>query len=321
MTRIAILDDYTDVAQSSAHWAQLGDAQIDVVNPSLMASEAERIAALAPYEVLVAMRERTAFPATTLQALPLLKLLVTTGMRNASIDMVAARAQGVDVCGTQMTPYAAFEHSWALLLSLAKNIPAEHAAMVAGGWQEFSGVGLNGKTLGLVGLGKLGAKAARVAQAFDMNVIAWSPNLTEARAAEHGAKGVDKETLFRQADFVMLHMVLSAATRGLVGVQEFGQMKPTAHLINTSRGPLVDEAALIDALRNGQIAGAGLDVYDVEPLPADHALRGLGNVVLTGHTGYVIREMFELAYGQALENILAWQGGSALRLLNGTAHP
>ena len=316
MTCIAILDDYTDAAKNSADWVQLGDVQIDVVNTSLLATEEARIAALAPYDIVVAMRERTAFPASTLNALPKLKLLVTTGLRNSSIDMAAARARGVDVCGTQMTPYAAFEHSWALLMSLVKNIPAEHAAMTSGGWQAHTGVGLNGKTLGLVGLGKLGAKAARAARAFEMNVIAWSPNLTEERAAENGATRVDKDTLFRQADVVMVHMVLSDATRGLVGAREFDVMKRSAYLINTSRGPLVDEGALIAALRGGQIAGAALDVYDVEPLPSDHPLRGLKNVVLTGHTGYVIQEMFEIAYGQALEDILAWQDGTPQRLLN-----
>ena len=316
MTCIAILDDYTNAAKNSADWAQLGDVQIDVVNTSLLATEEARIAALAPYDIVVAMRERTAFPASTLNALPKLKLLVTTGLRNSSIDMAAARARGVDVCGTQMTPYAAFEHSWALLMSLVKNIPAEHAAMTSGGWQAHTGVGLNGKTLGLVGLGKLGAKAARAARAFEMNVIAWSPNLTEERAAENGTTRVDKDTLFRQADVVMVHMVLSDATRGLVGAREFDVMKRSAYLINTSRGPLVDEGALIAALRGGQIAGAALDVYDVEPLPSDHPLRSLKNVVLTGHTGYVIQEMFEIAYGQALEDILAWQDGTPQRLLN-----
>ena len=316
MTHIAILDDYTNVARTSADWAQLGDVQIDVVNTSLMATEEARIATLAPYDIVVAMRERTAFPASTLNALPKLKLLVTTGLRNSSIDMAAARARGVDVCGTQMTPYAAFEHSWALLMSLVKNIPAEHVAMTSGGWQAHTGVGLNGKTLGLVGLGKLGAKAARAARAFEMNVIAWSPNLTEERAAENGATRVDKDTLFRQADVVMVHMVLSDATRGLVGAREFDVMKRSAYLINTSRGPLVDEGALIAALREGRIAGAALDVYDIEPLPSDHPLRSLKNVVLTGHTGYDIQEMFEIAYGQALEDILAWQDGTPQRLLN-----
>lgn len=316
MKRIAILDDYTKAALRSADWERLGDVQIEHVNTSLMPDEDARIAALQPYDIVVAMRERTAFPASTLERLAHLKLLITTGMRNPSIDMAKARDLGVDVYGTKMTPFAAFEHSWALLMSLTKQIPAEHAAMQSGGWQEFTGVGLNGKTLGLLGLGTLGGKAARVARAFEMDVIAWSPNLNEARAAEHGAKCVDKETLFKDADIVMLHMVLSDATRGLVGTKELGLMKRTAYLINTSRGPLVDEDALVNALSARRIAGAGIDVYDVEPLPVKHALRTLNNVVLTGHTGYVIEEMFELAYGQAVDDILAWQEGAPLRLLN-----
>lgn len=314
--RIAILDDYTNVAKVSAPWGTLKDVTIDVVNTSLMETDAERIKALKPFDVIVAMRERTALPASVLDELAQLKLLVTTGMRNPSIDMAAARANGVDVCGTEMTPYAAFEHSWALLMSLAKQIPAEHRAMALGDWQKFTGVGLNGKTIGLLGLGKLGAKTAQAAQAFDMNIIAWSRNLTDERATEHGATRVEKDALFQQADFIAIHMVLGDETRGLVGARELGLMKPSAYLINTSRGPLVDEAALIAALCNRDIAGAGLDVYDVEPLPSDHPLRSLDNVVLTGHTGYVIQEMFEIAYGQAVENIIAWQASAPLRLLN-----
>jgi len=316
MMRMAILDDYAGVARSSADWARLGGATIDIVNTSLMTTAAERIAALQPFDVIIAMRERTPFPASVLEHLPKLKLLITTGMRNSSIDMTAARACGVDVCGTQMTPYAAFEHSWALLMSLAKQIPAEHNAMATGGWQAFTGVGLHGKTLGIVGLGKIGAKMARAARAFDMNVIAWSPNLSQERAAEHGATRVDKDALFRGADFIVLHMVLSDVTRGLVGAHELALMKPSASLINTSRGPLVDETALVAALRNHDIAGAALDVFDIEPLPADHPFRQLENVVLTGHTGYVVREMFDLAYGQALDNVIAWQAGAPLRVLN-----
>lgn len=314
--RIAILDDYTNAARTAADWSRLGEAQIETVNPSLMRDEEERIAALRPFDVVVAMRERTAFPAEMLAALDKLKLLVTTGMRNNSIDMEAARASGIDVCGTSMTPYAAFEHAWALILSVAKQIPAEAQAMRSGAWQQHTGVGLHGKTLGILGLGKLGGKVARVAHAFDMNVIAWSPNLTEERAAEHGATLVSKQTLFRDADFLTIHMVLSERSRGIVAAPELALMKPGAYLVNTSRGPLVDEEALLDALESKAIAGAGLDVFNIEPLPAEHRLRRLDNVVLTGHTGYVIREMYELAYGQALEDILAWMDGTPMRLLN-----
>lgn len=316
MMRIAILDDYTEAAMNSAAWEKLGDAVIEVVNTSLMPTLADQIEALKSYDIIVAMRERTPFLAQTLAELPQLKLLITTGMRNSSIDMIAARVKGLDVCGTQMTPYAAFEHTWALLMSLAKNIPAEHQSMRTGGWQKHIGVGLNGKTLGILGLGKLGQKAAQAAQVFGMNVIAWSPNLTDERATEHGVTRVEKDVLFRQSDFLTIHMVLSEATRGLVDARELELMRPSSYLINTSRGPLVDEGALIEALQNQAIAGAGLDVYDVEPLPSDHPLRQLDNVVLTGHTGYVIQEMFDLVYGKALENILAWQGGTPMRLLN-----
>lgn len=317
MTRIAILDDYAGAAMAAADWGRLGAAGVALVKPSLLATEAERIAALQPFEVLVAMRERTPFPAHYFDQLPNLKLLVTTGLRNLAIDMGAARAHGVDVCGTQMTPHAAYEHTWALLMALAKQIPAEHQTMIRGGWQSHTGVGLKGRTLGIIGLGKIGGKIAKIAQAFDMNVIAWSPNLTQERAAEHGVTCVDKDTLFQQADFVTVHMVLSDQTRGLVDQAALRAMKPSAYLINTSRGPLVDEAALIDTLAKRGIAGAALDVYDMEPLPADHALRQLDNIVLTGHTGYVIEEMYQLAYGQAVDNILAWQGGAPERLLNG----
>lgn len=316
MIRIAILDDYTHAAPKSAAWDRLNDVVIETVNTSLMGTDQARIAALKPFDVVVAMRERTVFSAAMLGALDRLKLLVTTGMRNSSIDMQAARSAGIDVCGTQMTPYAAFEHSWALLMALAKNIPAEHQAMRTGDWQQFSGVGLNGKTLGILGLGKLGQKMARAAQVFDMNVTAWSPNLTDARAAEHGVRRVEKEELFQTSDFVSIHLVLSDTTRGLVGQPELEQMKPTAYIINTSRGPLINETALIATLKTGRIAGAGLDVFDIEPLPSDHKLRGLDNVVLTGHTGYVIREMYDLAYGQALENIEGWRINAPVRVLN-----
>ncbi len=316
MIRVAILDDYTAAAKEAAKWSKLNTAEVDTVNTSLMLTDEDRIFALRPYDVIVAMRERTAFPASTLAKLDQLKLLVTTGMRNSSIDMAAARAAGIDVCGTQMPPYAAFEHSWALIMCLAKQVPAEHTSMRNGGWQNFSGVGLSGKTLGVLGLGKLGSMSARVAKAFGMNVIAWSPNLTAERAAEHGAQCVNRDELFRQADFLTIHMVLSETTRDLVGASELGLMKPSAYLVNTSRGPLVNEKALIAALTSGSIAGAGLDVFDVEPLPTDHPFRRLDNVILTGHTGYVIKEMFELAYGQALENILSWQEGDPIRLLN-----
>ena len=316
MTRIAILDDYSNAAKTAADWASLEGAEITSISPSLLETDADKIAALAPFDVIVAMRERTPFPAEYFAQLPALKLLVTTGMRNLAIDMVAARAHEVDVCGTQMTPYAAYEHTWALLMALAKRIPAEAQAMTSGGWQAHTGVGLSGKNLGILGLGKIGSKIAKIAATFDMNIIAWSPNLSKQRADECGATRVDKKTLFAKSDFLTIHMVLSDTTHGLVDKAALAEMKTSAFLVNTSRGALVDESALIDCLKNKQIAGAALDVFDVEPLPRNHALRDLDNVILTGHTGYVIEEMLGLAYGQAVENINSWLAGSSQRLLN-----
>jgi len=316
MTRIAILDDYQRTALDCADWDSIpGDPHIATFHEPF-AGEDAAAEALADFDVLVAMRERTPFPASLIARLPKLALLVTTGMRNGAFDMAAAAARGVPVCGTALLPYAAFEHTWALILALVKHIPRDDRVMREGGWQAGVSEGLNGKTLGVLGLGKLGSKVARVAHAFDMRVIAWSQNLGEAQAAEHGATRVDKDALFRESDIVTIHMVLSDRTRGLVGARELALMKPTAMLVNTSRGPIVDEAALIEALRANTIAAAGLDVYDSEPLPADHALRSIPNTVLTGHTGYVMQENYELAYSQAVENIKAWLAGESIRVLN-----
>jgi phosphoglycerate dehydrogenase-like enzyme len=255
-------------------------------------------------------------PASLIARLPKLRLLVTTGMRNLAIDMQAARARGVPVCGTALLPYAAFEHAWALILALTKRIPQEDRSMREGGWQAGVSDGLHGKTRGVLGLGKLGAKAARVAHAFDMRVIAWSQNMSDEQAAEHGATRVDKEAFFRESDIITIHLVLSDRTRALVGKHELALMKPTAMLVNTSRGPIVDEAALMEALDSGSIAGAGLDVFDREPLPAEHRLRSIPNTVLTGHTGYVMQENYALGYSQAIEDITAWLAGNPIRVLN-----
>ena len=273
--------------------------------------------ALKGFDVIVGMRERTPFPKSLIDALPDLKLLVTTGMRNLSFDMDAARARGVVVSGTAMLGYPASEHAVALILALFKKISVEDRAMPEGGWQAAVSEGMNGKTLGLLGLGKLGAKVARGCLALDMNVVAWSQNLTGERCQEVGVGYVDKDTLFRDSDAISIHLVLGDRTRGLVGAKEFALMKPTAYLINTSRGPIIDEAALIDALGDGTIAGAGIDVYDVEPLPPDHPLRSLDNAILTGHTGYVVKELYAVAYGEAVEDIQAWMKGEPIRVLNG----
>ena len=281
-----------------------------------LGDEAAVAEALRPFEVIVAMRERTPFPASLLDRLPALRLLVTTGMRNLAIDVAAARRRDIVVAGTEMSGHAAFEHAWALIMAVTKQIVREDRAMHAGGWQAGVGIGLKGRTLGVLGLGRLGSQIARIGLAFDMHVIAWSEHLGAERAAECGARRVDKDELFAAADVLTIHLVLSERTRGLVGARELALMKPSAYLINTSRGPIVDEAALVEALRAGRIAGAGLDVYDVEPLPADHPLRGLDNAVLTGHTGYVIQEMYQRAYGQAVEDIRAWQAGAPIRVLS-----
>ncbi|MCH6583137.1 MAG: D-2-hydroxyacid dehydrogenase family protein [Gammaproteobacteria bacterium] len=315
-TRVAILDDYQNIAFQAADWSSLpSDVELTVFNEHIKGEQAV-VDALADFDVVVAMRERTPFPATLIEKLPKLKLLVTTGMRNFAIDMEAARKRGLPVCGTALLPYPAFEHAWALILALFKQIPREDRAMHEGGWQSGLAEGLRGKTLGIVGLGKLGSQVARVGVAFDMKVIAWSQNLSDKRTKECGAVKVDKDKLFAESDVVTIHLVLSDRTRGLVGRRELGLMKPSAYLVNTSRGPIVEEAALIEVLQKRTIAGAGIDVYDVEPLPRDHPLRKLDNAILTGHTAYVIRETYELAYGEAVENIRAWLEGKPIRLLN-----
>ncbi|MBT6096624.1 MAG: D-2-hydroxyacid dehydrogenase family protein [Rhodospirillaceae bacterium] len=317
MTRIAILDDYANTAWDAADWSSIEGAEFELFHEHFGHDEDKVAGALAPFDVLVAMRERTPFPASLLAKLPNLKLLVTTGMRNLAIDMQAGRAKGVDICGTDMLPYPAFEHTWALIMALTKKIPLEDRTMKSGGWQKGTGVGLNGKTLGIVGLGKLGAQVARVGKAFEMDVIAWSQNLTQERCDEVGGVAlVGKDELFQRADVITVQMILSDRSRGLVGAHEIGLMKPSAYLVNTSRGPIVDEAALLDALQDLRIAGAGIDVYDVEPLPADHPYRKLDNAVLTGHTGYVIAELYEMVYSQAIENIKSWKDGAPTRLLN-----
>ena len=316
MTHVAILDDYLKLSLKSADWSVLpNDVSLHVFHQHLGDEDAVA-GALAEFEVLMVMRERTPLPASLLERLPKLKLIVTTGMRNLSIDMQAARARGVDVCGTQMLPYPAFEHAWGLILALAKNVCAEDRLMHEGGWQAGPTTGLRGRTLGVLGLGKLGAQAARVGDAFGMNVIAWSQNLTDERARECGVSRVERDVLLAESDFVTIHLVLSERTRGLIGREELALMKRDAFLVNTSRGPIVDEQALVEALASGAIAGAGLDVYDEEPLPADHPLRRAPNAVLTGHTGYSTREAFDVMYPDSLECLQAWLAGQPVRLLN-----
>ena len=314
--RLAILDDYHSVSLDVSDWTVVAEKADLHVFTSHLGDEDHVAAALAPFEILVAMRERTSFPDSLLRRLPRLRLLVTTGQRNAAIDMETARECGIDVCGTTLLGYPAFEHTWALILALVKQIPLENDAMHQGGWQLSLADGLRGKTLGVLGLGKLGAEVAKIGLAFQMEVIAWSENLTAARARDCGVRRVSKNELLSSSDVITIHLVLSARTRGLIGTEELQLMKADAYLVNTSRGPIIDETALIDALQGKLIRGAALDVYETEPLPSNHPIRKLDNAVLTGHTGYVIRENFAHGYGEVVEDVLAWLSGKPLRLLN-----
>ncbi|MBK9081539.1 MAG: D-2-hydroxyacid dehydrogenase family protein [Rhizobiales bacterium] len=315
MIRCAILDDYQSVALALADWGRLaGRVGID----ALGAIPREDLAArLAPYDAVIAMRERTAFDATLLAALPRLKLIVTTGMRNAAIDVAAASARGIVVCGTQAASAPAAEMTWALLLALMRRLPQEAAALRADGpWQSTLGRELAGRALGIVGLGKLGAKVASYGRAFDMRVIGWTRTDPAARCAALGIEAaVSLDDLLARADVVSLHATLTPASRGMIGARELGLMKPEAVLVNTARGPLVDEAALVAALEAGRLSGAALDVFDREPLLAGHPFRRLPNVVATPHLGYVAEETYRAWYGQATECLEAWLAGAPVRVL------
>ena len=316
VTRVAILDDYQGVALRLADWGRLPAGADVVVFRDHAADEAAVAARLADFDVVVAMRERTPFPRTLIERLRRLRLLVTTGMRNASIDLRAAADHGVVVCGTGGLPYPTAELTWALILALVRHVPREDRATRDGRWQETLGTGLNGKTLGVLGLGQLGSRVARVGRAFEMDVLGWSQNLTAERAAAVGATlAGSRDELLAGADVVTIHLVLSDRTRGLLGARELALMRRSAYLVNTSRGPIVDERALIDALRAGAIAGAGLDVYDEEPLPLDHPLRRLPNTVITPHLGYVTEDTYRIFYAQALEDVGAFLAGTPIRVL------
>lgn len=319
MVCVAVLDDYQDVALNMADWSMLpSETQVQVFRDHLSDEKAvaER---LQDFEIVVAMRERTPFPRPLLERLPKLRLLITTGMRNASIDVAAARDLGITVCGTGGLPSPTAELTWGLILALLRQIPREDSATRAGHWQVSVGVGLRDKVLGMMGLGNLGSQVATVGKAFGMSVLAWSQNLTAERAAQFGATLVGRDELLSRSDIVTIHLVLSDRTRGLVGTRELGLMKPTAYLVNTSRGPIVDEKALVQALQKGTIAGAALDVFDEEPLPPDHPLRRLGNTVITPHLGYVTVETYKVFYGQAVEDIQAFLRGKPIRVINNRA--
>ncbi|MFN3348467.1 D-2-hydroxyacid dehydrogenase family protein [Pseudorhodoplanes sp.] len=314
--RCAVLDDYQNVALSMADWSKVtDDIDVTVFNERL-GDEAAVARALQGFQIVCVMRERTPFPRSLIEKLPDLKLIVTTGLKNASIDVTAAKERGILVCGTEGAKHPTAELAIGLMIDLARHISAENARMKAGEpWQATVGADLFGHTLGIIGLGNLGQRVAKVGQAFGMKVIAWSPNLTLERCQEHGVAYATKADLFQQSDFITIHLVLSDRTRGLISATDLGMMKPTAYLINTSRGPIVDEGALIAALQNNAIAGAGLDVFDTEPLPRDHALRTLPNVVLTPHLGYVTQDGYRIFYGGTVEAVRAFLDGKPVRVI------
>ena len=311
--RIVVLDDYQQVAAEFADWSGL-DADVEYVSRPIV-DDADLVKVLIGAEVVVVMRERTAFTAGRLAQLPDLRLLVTTGRVNASIDVEAARSQGIMVCGTESTTSATPELTWGLILSVLRSIPAEDAAVRGGGWQSTVGGDLDGHRLGVVGLGRLGTKVARVGAAFGMEVVAWSQNLDAERADGLGVRAVSKDELFSTADVVSIHYKLSERSRGLVGAAELEAMKPGSILVNTSRAGLVDTDALITVLEAGGIRGAGLDVHDEEPLPVDHRLRSTPRTVLTPHLGYVTEDTYRIFFTQAVEDIAAWISGEPIRVI------
>ncbi|MBV8775617.1 MAG: D-2-hydroxyacid dehydrogenase family protein, partial [Alphaproteobacteria bacterium] len=322
----SILDDYQGVALDMADWSPVRDRGIEIaVERFPLADEADVLRSLADSEIVCAMRERTAFPKHIVDKLPKLKLLITTGMRNASFDMEALKARGVTVCGTGGPANVpggggnedTAELAWGLILAAMRRIAEDHAFMRQGGWQTRIGHRVAGKTIGLLGLGRLGSAVARVGLAFEMKAIAWSQNLTAEAAAARGVELVEKDELFTHSDVLSVHLVLSPRSRGLVGAREIGLMKKSAVLVNTSRGPIVDTDALIAALKEGRLAYAGLDVYDKEPLPIDHPLRSCPNLIMTPHIGYVTDENYRSSYPQIVENILGFLDGRPQRVIGG----
>jgi phosphoglycerate dehydrogenase-like enzyme len=315
LSRLAILDDYQGVALPLGPWDQLPvGLKVEVFREHLGGPDAV-VARLAPFDAILAMRERTPFPRAVVERLPNLRLLMTTGARNRSIDVAACHERDLTVCGTPSAGDATVDLTWGLILSLVRDIPNQQRSLREGRWQTGIGVGLEGKTLGCVGLGNLGSRVAKVGAALGMRVIGWSQNLTDEKAAAAGARRVDKATLMRKSDIITVHVVLSDRSRGLIGAPDLALMKPTAFLVNTSRGPIVDQDALIAALREKRIAGAGLDVFDVEPLPKDHPILSTPNTVLTPHLGYVTEDNYRTYYRSAVENILAYLEGKPIRVI------
>lgn len=315
--RVAVLDDYQNYAKEIADWGALAN-EVEIVSFTDHLHDDDAVAErLQDFEIVLAMRERTRFQRPLFEKLPNLKLLVTSGMRNASIDNDAATDHGVTVCGTPSVGAPTADLAFGLMLALARQIPQEDRRVRNGDWQRTIGVGLSGRTLGILGLGKLGSQAAKIGQAFGMNVIAWSQNLTDARCKEVGVTLVSKEELLRQSDFITIHLVLSDRSRGLLGAGDLALMKPSAYLVNTSRGPIVDEDALAAVLRKKAIAGAGLDVFSVEPLPADHVFRKLENTVITPHLGYVEQDNYEAYFEGYRAAIRGFIDGAPVNVLNG----
>jgi phosphoglycerate dehydrogenase-like enzyme len=315
--RCAVLDDFQNVATAFADWSVPGE-ELEVVSfTGHFGDEDELASALADFDCVVTLRERVAFPASVFDRLPRLRLLIASGMRNSVIDYAAARANGVTVCGTESSSTPPVELTWALLLGLARGLVQENTALREDGpWQSTVGADLHGRRLGLLGLGKIGSSVARVGLAFGMEVSAWSQNLTEGRAEEVGVRlAASKEELLAESDFVSIHLALSDRTRGLLGPAELALLKPTAYLVNTSRAAIVDQEALLASLRDGRIAGAGVDVFDVEPLPADHPMRSAPRLLATPHLGYVSRANYERYYGQAVEGVRAYLAGTPVREL------
>ena len=313
--KIAVIDDYQKIAREMADWSAIEGAHDVTFFHEPIGDRDAVVAALKGFEVLCIMRERTLFDRATLEGLSNLKFLVTTGMRNAALDLEYLKERGIPVSGTGGSTNATPELAWGLMLSLARHIPTENQRMREGSWITTLGTDLAGSTLGIVGLGRLGAMVAKVGNAFGMNVIAWSQNLTDEQATEAGAKRVSKEDLFRQSDFITIHYKLSERSTGLVGAAELEMMKSTAYIVNTSRGPIIDNDALITALKAGQIGGAGLDVYNDEPLAKDHPIRSCPRTVLTPHLGYVSKATYKQFYGETVEDLAAWFSGSPVRLL------
>lgn len=315
MAKIAILDDYQNVAMKMADWSNLKAQHEITVFDRYLGGADDVVGALAPFEILGIMRERTAFPRAVLERLPNLKLLVTTGLRNASVDVKAAKDRGITVCGTPAGNHSTAELAMGLAIGLARNFHVELANMREGRWQTTIGGDMRGRTMGLLGLGKLGSEVAKFAQVFGMKTIAWSQNLAAEAATSKGVERVEKDELFRRADFISVHLVLSDRSRGLVGARELALMKPTAYVINTSRGPIIDTDALAAALREARIAGAAIDVYDTEPLRGDHPLRREPRALLTPHIGYVTEETYRSFYPAMVEAMQAYLAGKPIRVI------